>query len=130
SGATKDLIAGYVHKPPNPLVPARPYFVNQNQDSCKVQWLDSSNNESGFRIQQPAFVCYMYIDDTGSTYERCFDDWWTVGTVGPNITQFDVCTNSPDEAAAEQDLTGKDAATGPNIGDSKPNNSSSRITTN
>ena len=128
AGMVKDGIWAYVH-PNNPLVPARPYFVNQNQDSCRIQWLDSSNNEFGFKIQREVYVCYMYIDDTGSTYERCFNDWWNVGTVGPNVTQFDVCANTPDEAAGGQETNPDDSMTGPHIGESRPTTSLYRIDT-
>jgi hypothetical protein len=129
TGMTKDGVWAHVH-PANPIVPTRPYFVVRDQAACKLSWLDSSNNESGFKIQVQAFVCYLYIDDTGSTYERCFNEWVQDGVVGPNVTEFNVCTNTDDEAAAELEptrWTDEDTTRGPHFNDNKPNSNPYRI---
>jgi hypothetical protein len=48
-GMVRDGIWGYVHLT-NPLVPTRPFFLSITNGGCRLEWLDSSSNETRFRI--------------------------------------------------------------------------------
>ena len=52
---------------------AAPTFSAQVQSSATLTWQDTSNNEDGFGIEM--------LSPTGG-------DFTTIGTVGPNITQY------------------------------------------
>ncbi|HEY5883470.1 MAG TPA: Ig-like domain-containing protein, partial [Pyrinomonadaceae bacterium] len=73
-----DRIWAYVHAT-NPLVPARPYMLRRDTSVTPsvLNWLDSSSNEDGFRIEL-----------------RTSGGWEQVGTVGKDVTQFVLTTTT------------------------------------